>query len=184
MPRSLCVLALGVVFLVGCSGPTPIDDAGETGVASVATASATASASAVAVDDRRPLIRFDTSEDEKTRLFQAWTHCLVTEGGSQWSEPKRVMNAPGAATDPKNTAVLAACRAHEPEDEDVREARTDPAAYREHNREWYRCAKAKGYALTTPDPDTGEFGLTRVGPNGDFGSAKITACKVKAFGWK
>jgi hypothetical protein len=187
-----CIAALAVLastfLLVGCSGKNLDDQGGLPSVASLATASPSASAKAstkaVDVNDQRPLIRFDTTPQEQNRLYASWTHCLVQHGGSRWSKPKLVMGQPGAATDPKNKAVLTACLAQEPEEEDVREARQDPSAYREDNRQWYQCAKAKGYDLTTPDPDTGEFGLTRIGPNGDFESPKITACKVMAFGWK
>ena len=57
----------------------------------------------------------------------------------------------------------------------------DLTAYRDNQREWYRCAEAAGYELTAPDPDTGQFGLTEIGPNGDAGSPGMLECERRAF---
>jgi hypothetical protein len=177
--RWLALAAASLCLLAGCS-----DDPGkdEAPVASLGSAGAPAAPSAAAgdVNDQRPLVRLDATDEEKARLVDEWAECLTKEGGPGFRDPG-TGDFKRALLDSKSKPALAACAAKEPEDYDARQARTNPSAYRDNNREWYQCAKEQGYRLTAPDPDTAEFGLTEIGPNGDFDSPKINQCKRQAF---
>ena len=87
---------------------------------------------------------------------------------------------PEKKNDPEAAKIRAACLPLEPESYEQRQKRTDVAAFRDNQRQWHQCAKKAGYHLTEPD-ENGEFGLTEVGPDGDFGSAGIQDCRVAAF---
>jgi hypothetical protein len=82
--------------------------------------------------------------------------------------------------DAKAKKVEATCHPKEPETYEERQKRTDVSAFRDNQRQWFQCAKKAGYKLTTPD-ENGEFGITEVGPNGDFASPKMESCRKEAF---
>ena len=86
-----------------------------------------------------------------------------------------------SADDPKGKAALKTCLPKQPESFEEHQLRTDVTAFQDNQREWYRCAQAAGYKLTAPDPETGQFGLTEIGPNGDADSEKMQACRRQAF---
>jgi hypothetical protein len=82
---------------------------------------------------------------------------------------------------PEQRAAFESCEPRQPESFEDHQLRTNPAEFKDNQREWYRCAQAAGYKLTAPDPETGQFGLTEVGPNGDAGSEKMLGCRRTAF---
>jgi hypothetical protein len=191
--RWAVVLAVTTVLITSCAGgQSNSGDAGEPSVASVARPAGTGAAgtgaatptAAVNVDDQRPLVRVDATEEERTRLFKTWEKCLVKEGGDEYIGQGKLIAAKGGLKPDTTDAAQVACAAQQPEDYEQREQRTDPSAFKEHNLQMYKCAKAKGYQLTAPEPDTGQFGLTAIGPQGDFGSPGMVACRNQAFGVK
>ncbi|MFG1608654.1 hypothetical protein [Actinoplanes sp. NPDC049265] len=170
--------ALGlVILLAGCSGP----DAEPPRVASLRTP-APSSAPATAAGER-PVYPIGATDKEREAISEPWVACLVAEGGPKWKNDAGPLLQKGVrpADYPEGKKVLEACLDKQPEAYDDHQKRTDPASFTDNQREWYECAKGAGYKLTSPDPDTGEFGLTEVGPNGDAGSPKFLACKKKAF---
>ncbi|WFE63687.1 hypothetical protein [Micromonospora sp. WMMD714] len=183
--RRLAVPLLVAGFLLGgCStgdgddrsGGPPADGSG---VASLRSPAATTGAPTRSVEDQRPLIRLDATTDEIEALRKVWSECVAREGGPGYPDGRSVIWRE-SQHDPKAKLVRAACRAQEPEFFEERQKRTDNATFRDNQRQWYECAKKAGYRLTTPDED-GEFGITEVGPNGDFQSPKMTACRREAF---
>ena len=80
----------------------------------------------------------------------------------------------------KNREIREKCASKEPETYEERQKRHDLPAFKDNQREWYKCAEKAGYDLTAPD-ENGEFGLAKVGPNGDAASPKMEACRKQAF---
>ncbi len=169
------VAVLLACLLSGCSG----GDTKEAQVATLATGEAPRSAAATNVDDQRPLIRLDATDAERDRLGEVWARCLAAEYGPGFPGTKEVWAEQDK--DPKAKGVMEACRAQQPEEETDRLRRTDPTEFKDKQRKFYKCAEDAGYKLTPPDPETGEFALTEIGPNGDFGSPGILACQREAF---
>jgi len=165
--RTLAIVM--VALLAGCSSATA-----ETPPAAPASAPA---------GDQRPVFRFDATEDEKKAMAKPWVDCLVKNAGRKYQDKAEELIGKGGVTadDPKGEAALRTCLPQQPEAFDEHQRRTDLTAFRDNQREWYKCARAAGYQLTAPDPDTGQFGLSRIGPNGDFDSPAIQECKRKAF---
>lgn len=183
--RRLAVPALVAgCLLSGCS-TAGTDDRGDgpqadsSRVASLQSPDPTSSGPADSVDDKRPLIPIDATNDEIEALRKVWGECVAREGGPGYEDGRSVIWKE-SQNDPKARKVRAACRSTEPEFFEERQKRTDNAAFRDNQRHWYECAKKAGYRLTTPD-ENGEFGITEVGPNGDFQSPKMTACRREAF---
>ena len=116
-------------------------------------------------------------------MSKPWADCMVRNAGPQYRDSAEELIGKGgiSADDAKGQAALRTCLPQQPEAFDEHQRRTDLTAYRDNVREWYLCAQAAGYKLTAPDPDTGQFGLTEIGPNGDFGSPAMRECQRKAF---
>ncbi|MEV7624573.1 hypothetical protein [Actinoplanes sp. NPDC089786] len=177
MRLSRCAAGL-VLLLAGCSGT----DTEPPKVASLRTSAAPSSAPAAAAG-QRPVYPVDATDDERRAVSEPWVACLVAKGGPKWKRDADALLLKGVtpADDPEGKDVLEACLAKQPEAYDDHQKRTDPATFKDNQRAWYRCAQDAGYKLTAPDPDTAEFGLTEIGPNGDAGSPKMQECKRKAF---
>jgi hypothetical protein len=174
----IAVLVAGLTgVLTGCSG----GNAGTPRVATLQSAAASATASPGSVP--RPVFPFDATVADKEAMTKPWADCMVRNAGPRYRNSAEELIAKGGTTadDPKGKAALETCLPQQPETFDEHQRRTDLTAFKDNVREWYRCARAAGYELTAPDPDTGEFGLTEVGPNGDFGSPGIQECKREAF---
>jgi hypothetical protein len=170
--------ALAVTFLMGgCSAGAKKDQPPD--VASLETSGPAAASPSAAVDDQRPLMALDATDEERERLVKVWTDCVTKTGGPGYEEPKMIYKylSEGNA---KAKRVEAACATKMPESYEERQKRHDVAAFRDNQRQWYACAKKEGYKLTEPSED-GEFGLTEIGPQGDFASPKIEACRLEAF---
>jgi hypothetical protein len=177
-PMRLSRYALGLLIVLGgCSGP----DAEPPRVASLQTP-APSSAPATAAGER-PVYPIGATDEERKAISEPWVACLVAEGGPKWKTDAALVLQKGMGPDdyPEGKKALQACLDKQPEAYDDHQKRTDLATFKDNQREWYECAKQAGYKLTAADPDTGEFGLTEVGPNGDAGSPKFLDCKRKAF---
>jgi hypothetical protein len=161
------------ILLTGCG-----EQKAESKVATLQSAAPQASPSAEP-DSGRPLIRLDATDEERDAFWNVWIACAEKEGGPALKNVRMVLVTP-KGQDPKLDAVRAACAAKEPETYEERQKRTDLVLFRDNQREWYKCAEKAGYQLTEPDED-GRFGITEVGPNGDFSSAKMEKCRLEAF---
>ena len=169
------VLALTIMLSLGaCSGP----QSEETDAPPVATLDSAAPAAPPA-EKTRPLVPLDATDEEREAYTKAWMDCIRTEGGAGYEEPKVIFQNL-ADGDAKAKKVEVACRAKQPETYEERQNRTDVSAFRDNQRQWYQCAEKAGYKLTRAD-ENGEFGITEVGPNGDFSSPKMENCRKEAF---
>jgi hypothetical protein len=174
--RPYAVAAVAVAFLAGGCSAKPAD---APKVASLRSEAPAASKATASVDDQRPLVRLDATDEERAALAKVWTDCITKTGGPGYEEPKMIFKYLSEG-DAKAKRVQAACATKNPETYEERQKRTDIAAFRDNQRQWYECAKEAGYHLTQPD-ENGEFGLTEIGPQGDFESPKMEACRKEAF---
>ena len=174
-PGRFALPALAVACLLGgCSGAK----ADNPQVASLRSPDPQSS-QPTASGDQRPLIPLDATDEERDALWKVWGDCVTKEGGRGYENPKTLFLYEHQG-DPKARKVRAACLSKEPESYEERLKRTDISAFRDNQRQWYKCAKEAGYQLTTPD-ENGEFGLVTIGANGDFQSPKMEACRKEAF---
>ena len=132
------------------------------------------------VNDQRPLVRLDVTNEEQEAMYQTWAACLVKEGGPEYSN-YRFYAKGDVPNDPSARKVLAACLSKQPEPFVDRYKRQDLSGFKDANRRMYKCAKEKGYKLTAPDPETGRFGLTEITSLGDWGSQGIKECERQAY---
>lgn len=178
LSRCAIVVAGFIGLLAGCS-------AGNTETHRVATlqSQAAPAGASSASAEQRPVFPLDATEDDKLAMTRPWVDCMVEHAGPGYrnSGDELIMKGGFITDDPKGQAALQTCLPRQPEAFDEHQRRTDLTEFRDNQREWYQCARAAGYKLTAPDPDTGQFGLAEVGPNGDFGSPAMQECKRKAF---
>jgi hypothetical protein len=177
MSRHVVVALAVALSLGGCSGPAGESDAPP--VATLQSGAPAAASSTPAGEDARPLVRLDATDEEREALTKVWMDCVRTEGGAGYEEPKLLFKYLFEG-DAKAKKVEATCHPKEPETYEDRQRRTDVSAFRDNQRQWFKCAEKAGYKLTKPNED-GEFGITEVGPNGDFGSPKMENCRKEAF---
>jgi hypothetical protein len=178
------VAAAGLVLvLTGCSSGS---DKQET--PPVATLQSPAAASSAPTGDQRPVYRMDATDEEIRTIAKPWTDCLAEEGVAKPADAVGLVQKGGTVADlrlfgvsEKDAAAWKACLPKQPESAEQQQLRLSPTEFKDNQREWYRCAQAAGYKLTAPDPETGQFGITEVGPNGDFGSEKMQECRRQAF---
>jgi hypothetical protein len=147
--------AVSFTLVAGCSGATKTDSSsgaqGTTGVASIQKPSAAASAKAVTSE--RPLIRPDASDEERTRLRNAFTNCLVENG-----MPKNLAAKGGIPSDPKVFGlsdkvmgdIKKNCALKEPEEAMARAKRLDPA-YADHLEANIKCLNDHGVKAVVED---------------------------------
>ena len=166
------------LFASGCSSPP---EAAPPRIATLRSADAVPASAKADPEDLRPLIRIDTSPAEQDRLFQVYFGCLTDAYGTTDAYTKKWAVEREMAKDPKWLDAKAACHPKEPEDWQERLKRGDLVAFKANQYDFYKCAKAKGYKLTAMDDETGEFGLTEIGPNGDWDSDGIKNCERQAF---
>jgi hypothetical protein len=168
------VVALSLLVLVaGCSGAK--QDADAPAVASLQSAPPSSAATA---KSERPIVPVDATDDDINAMAQPWLACLVKQGGDRYkSWTAEALHKGVDETD----RVIRACLPKMPETLQDHLKRTDLSAFKDNEREFYQCAKREGYKLTDPDPVTGQFGLTSIGPNGDADSPKWKECERQAF---
>jgi hypothetical protein len=170
------------VLLTGCSSGDE-----EKAAPQVATLQSAAAPSSASAGDQRPVYPIDATEEQVKAMAKSWAECLRKKGVKKPDEAVLVMQKGGTAEDLRlfgaeaDAAAWKACESKQPESFEQHQLRTSPTEFKDNQREWYRCAQAAGYKLNAPDPDTGQFGLTEVGPNGDFGSEKMQECRRQAF---
>jgi len=170
------------VLLAGCSGGSAEQDAPP-----VATLQSAAASSGAPAGDQRPVYPVDATDEQVKEFAKPWTDCLKKKGVKKPELALGLIQKGGTANDlsdldrQNDAAAWKACESQQPESFEERQLRTSPTEFRDNQREWYRCAQAAGYKLTAPDPETGQFGITEVGPNGDFGSEKMQDCRRQAF---
>ncbi|MCO8273878.1 hypothetical protein M1L60_25095 [Actinoplanes sp. TRM 88003] len=181
--RSALLTVALVLALAGCAG-----GAGEKEAPPVATLrSAAAPASGQPAGGERPVYPMDATPDQVEAMAKPWADCLRKKGVKKPGEALGLLQKGGTAEDLKligsqgDADAWKACEAKQPESFEQHQLRTSPTEFKDNQREWYRCAQAAGYKLTAPDPVTGQFGITEVGPNGDFGSEKMQECRRQAF---
>ena len=160
------LLAVALVALLAACGSQP--DAGSPDVATLASGGAP-TASPTARDDH-PLIRPDTSQEERDRMYAEYNRCLK-EHGLDVKQPKGV----DAAAPSRMAAAEQACERIRPEQPWERAKRTDPE-YADKLHEWVKCVRALGIDATEAD---GRLTLT-VMPT-DEQLDKINDCQTKAF---
>ncbi|MGW4102555.1 hypothetical protein [Streptomyces sp. NPDC004976] len=133
----------------------------------------------------RPLIRPDTSAEEKERLFQVYSSCLEQHGY------KKLEGYSGKMGDPKpDPAVLArneakfapaqkACAAKEPEELWQRAYREDPE-YQDKFDKWLKCMRSHGLKVAPSPDDPALFSFEDGLPPTD--KAKwVDKCEAEAF---
>jgi hypothetical protein len=130
----------------------------------------------------------DATEEQIKAVGKPWIDCLRKEGVKKPELALELVTQKGATTKDLgmiglqgDVAAWKACEPRQPESAEQQQLRMSPTEFKDNQREWYRCAQAAGYKLTAPDPETGQFGLTEVGPNGDAHSEKMEDCRRKAF---
>jgi hypothetical protein len=164
-----------VCLLAGCSDDQPAVRQFESPQVATLRSEGLKASAPTDADDQRPLVPFDATDEEIEAFRKVWADCVRKEGGPGY-EDRRAAWGKGE----RDKAVRAACLAKEPESFEERQLRTDVAAYEDNQRQWYQCAQKAGYKLTPPQ-EHGEFGITEVGPNGDFASPRMEACRKDAF---
>ncbi|GIE28585.1 hypothetical protein Ait01nite_016300 [Actinoplanes italicus] len=170
------------VLLAGCSSGDEKKDTPQ-----VATLQSSAAPSSAPASDQRPVYPIDATEEQIKAMAKPWAECLKAEGVKKPDDAVGLMQKGGTAKDLRliesedDAAAWKACEAKQPESFEQHQLRTSPTEFKDNQREWYRCAQAAGYKLNAPDPATGQFGLTEIGPNGDFGSEKMQECRRQAF---
>ena len=176
--RGIVVAVAAMVLMTGCSDSK--DEAPR--VATLASTGAAAPAASAGADanDQRPLVRLDASPEEVDALYKTWAACLVKEGGPKYSD-YRFYAKGDVPDDPSARKVVGACLGKQPERFVDRYKRQDMSGFKDANRRMYKCAKEKGYKLTAPDPETGQFGLTEITSLGDWGSEGIKECERQAY---
>ncbi len=181
--KRYAVATISLAFLLtGCSSDSEVKDAPP-----VATLQSGAVPSGASDNDQRPVYPIDATDDQIAAIAKPWTDCLKAEGVKNPDDAVGLIQKGGDAHDlgrigsEADAAAWTACESRQPESAEQRQLRTDPTEFKDNQREWYRCAQAAGYKLTAPDPQTGQFGITEVGPNGDFGSEKMQECRRQAF---
>jgi hypothetical protein len=175
---SLLALAAVVLALAGCTGGSAKEAAPR-----VATLESKAAPSSAPAGDQRPVYPLDATDADIEAMAKPWIDCLVKKGGlTNPADGVLLLRKGITAKDmPEQRAAFESCEPRQPESFEDHQLRTNPAEFKDNQREWYRCAQAAGYKLTAPDPETGQFGLTEVGPNGDAGSEKMLGCRRTAF---
>ena len=174
--------AVSLTLVAGCSGPAQTDSSsgaqGTTGVASIQKPSAAASATAVTA--QRPLIRPDASDEERTRLRNVFTTCLVENG-----MPKKFSMKAGVDADPEVLGVSAQvmsnikknCASKEPEEAMARAKRLDPA-YADHVDATIKCLNDHGVRAVLQDDGPALVD----GLPSDSKAHWLSDCEQEAFG--
>jgi hypothetical protein len=155
--RSAVLAGLGAAaalsLLVACGGSDSGGDSASKGkgVASIDSPSASgASASASAAKESgRPQLRVDSTDEERTRLYQIWTDCLHDHGVPAGHKPGSTAWSLAASPD-KYPAAVSACVSKRPIEPPEEDPATNPH-YMDDFRTYIKCLndgglKVKGLA--------------------------------------
>ena len=142
------IMTVGTFALTGCSD----EGADGSGVAaSVASVRRTATSAAPAPtfdENTRSLIRVDASEEDVERLRSDWYTCLNEQGVPGGRDGAiKVAKFRGVKGMQTHLNAVKACRDKEPEREQDRLARTDPARHADLDHETDKCMKERGVEL-------------------------------------
>lgn len=173
MPRLLVALvAITMVgLLAGCGGEgdgrtEPAAGKGGKDVASLTSPGASATGSSA--PGERPLIRPDSSSEEKERLWNAWERCLDEHGLG-----KRELDKEQASKQEKESERL--CGSKQPEELWQRAQRTDPQ-YADKLRDWVTCIRSHGIDAWEDD---GFLAFNSLPPDDQM--RHVDECQAKAF---
>jgi hypothetical protein len=171
-------------LLGGCSGAS--NGSGNPVAASVASLRRSTTSAGAATPSPRPtavegpLIRYDTSEVEITRMRKVYNTCLKRQGIVMQEGKEGISQDPETLTRYKDE--LAACESKRPEDFPEREKRKNPEAFQEHLAQQIRCMRRRGQDVVAIPPDG--WGISdRAAARGytpDFRVVK--KCQQDAFG--
>ena len=187
--RSAVLAGLGAAaalsLLVACGGSDSGGDSASKskGVASIDSpsasgASASASASA-AKESGRPQLRVDSTDEERSRLYQIWTDCLHDHGVPAGHKPGSTAWSLAASPD-KYPAAMTACVPKRPIEPPEEDPATNPH-YMDDFRTYIKCLndgglKVKGLADGSGWNFDGESSLT------EAQRSKLDKdCEVKAY---
>ncbi|MDV9174927.1 hypothetical protein R6V09_33050 [Streptomyces sp. W16] len=185
--RSAVLAGLGAAaalsLLAACGGSdgdggTASKDKGVVSINSPSASGTSASASAAA-ESGRPQLRVDSTDEERTRLYQVWTNCLHDHGVPAGHKPGSTEWSLSASTD-KYPAALSACLSKRP----IEPPEEDPAKnphYMDDFRTYIRCLndgglKVKGLSDGSGWNYDGEPTLTQ-----DQQDKLDHDCEVKAY---
>jgi hypothetical protein len=170
------IITVGSLALTSCSDEGKVDDS--KAVASVASAPrpvAPTPVSSTFDENERPLIRVDASTADTDRLWADWYGCLNEHGvpggikGAQ--KVAKFKDTKGMQT---HLEAVKTCRGKEPERDQDRLARTDPARHADLDRKTNKCMKERGVELDR----NGDL----VDPSKMAGAMEIaTECEKKAY---
>jgi hypothetical protein len=117
------------------------------------------------VEDQRPLVRLDASQEESMRLRVPWLECLrdggvpgLDVGGRYW-KPTEEEGGP-------HNAVYKACRPKEPELEIQRLKRNNNGEYMDRYRAFLKCMRDAGVDVS-PDGDGPNIKFNKKGDSFD-----------------
>jgi hypothetical protein len=180
--------ALAAALLLGACSSSPKSDDHVATLASNAPASAAAGdAAGDAADSRRPQLRLDTTEEERTRLFTVYNDCLIAHGvkvltAKDQAGPVAAVDGSNRVLDPsgKPKAAYVACAAKLPLEPPELDEATNP----NYNTQWndnVKCLRAHGLMVhvTKPGEWTYDSSDTAV-PDNEEQLEK--SCLIEAFG--
>ena len=162
--RKVVIVLVGALAVTGCGNP---DAAAEPQIATLRSTAAQSTPSAD-VQDRRPLVRADTSKEEMGRIFAVWTECLRVHGvpglgvKGGW-KPTEEEGGP-------HTAAYQACREHQPESTIERLKRQDYVEYSDRYRAFLKCLRDAGVDVSAD----GDGPLIKFNRTGDSFNDRIT----------
>lgn len=168
-PLGIAVLTLGLALMAACGGDKKDNAAQKDDVASIATGAASAGPAPSA--EERPLIRTDTSAEEKERLWNEYQRCLDQHGITKERQDKAQTGG-----SPEEVAAVNACANKQPEQVWERAKRTDPD-YNDKLRDWVTCVRAAGIDAWEHD---GFLTFNSLPPADQM--KKVDECQDKAFG--
>jgi len=166
--------AVTATALAACGeNPAPNNDAKQQDVATiVGTKSPSAAASSAAVE--RPLIRPDTSDEEKDRLDQLWNECRKANGAKmEIYQGEEIVDK----TAPESERATEKCVNKLPEDLWERAKRTDPL-YEDKLRAWVKCIQSHGIKAKAE----GKFLSYEKGLPSEAEQKFVDQCEMDAFG--
>jgi hypothetical protein len=185
----IATLAASSIGLIGACSDKPVESASakqpnsQATVASIPSASSAGTpAATTAVSTDGPLLRYDTTEEEETRLYATYNACLRREGVPASATKAGMGISQDRETLAKYKTELIACASKKPESVPDRQKRENPAAFAQHLRQQIRCMKKAGQDVVFIPPDG--WGVTdQAAARGYVPDFKVVnRCQQKAFG--
>ncbi|MFF0516788.1 hypothetical protein [Streptomyces sp. NPDC004250] len=134
----------------------------------------------------RPLIRPDTSDEEKDRLEQVYLDCLaqqdlrmVTNKGGEYEGTYKGIDTRVEKDQAKIADARKKCAAKEPETLPQRSAREDPEYHKKFDK-WLDCMRSHGMKVEASPDNPGTFGFPEGLPPADK-QRWVEKCESEAF---